>query len=184
MAAMVATRPPVSSTHNPIIGVAPGIITKSTPPVAVVNLGLPIRLVIPKLKIDAKVGLIGLTSDGTMGVPNDVTEAGWYMYGAHPGDKGSAVIGGHLNGVHGEPGIFLGLKDLRIGDTFSVIDDRGENIEFVVRQIRTYKKNEQPNEVFRSEEGSHVNLITCSGTWNKTDKRFSKRLVVFADKAI
>ena len=119
-----------------------------------------------------------------MDVPTEVVNAGWYKYGAHPGDEGSAVIGGHLNGVRGEPGVFLDLTKLQVGDNFSVLDDTGKNTLFVVRQIRTYGQNEQPDEVFHSQGGAHLNLITCTGSWNRSEKRFSKRLVVFADKVI
>ena len=161
----------------------PRIDNKTFPSQAVVNIGLPARLVIPKLNVNARVELMGVTSSGAMDVPSDITEAGWYKYGAHPGDDGSAVISGHLDGIHGEPGVFLNLRNLRVADNFSVLDDSGKTTQFIVRYIRTYDQNEQPNEVFHSQQGSHLNLITCTGAWNRFEKRFSKRLVVFADKA-
>ncbi|PIZ82226.1 MAG: class F sortase, partial [Parcubacteria group bacterium CG_4_10_14_0_2_um_filter_41_6] len=38
-------------------------------------------------------------------------------------------------------------------------------------------------EVFNSSDGkAHLNLITCTGVWNKEDNAFSERLVVFTDK--
>ena len=158
--------------------------TPSDTPINAPNVGLPLRIMIPKLRVDAKIEYMGLTSTGTMDVPSEVIDAGWYKYGAHPGDEGSAVIGGHLNGVRGEPGVFLDLDKLQVGDNFSLLDDTGKTTLFVVRQIRTYGQDEQPNEVFHSQAGAHLNLITCTGTWNRSEKRFSKRLVVFADKII
>jgi LPXTG-site transpeptidase (sortase) family protein len=142
-----------------------------------------VRLTIPILKVDAKIQYMGVTPGGAMDVPTDVAEAGWYKYGPHPGDAGSAVIGGHLNGVHGEPGVFLNLKQLKVGDAFTILDDTGKNTLFVVQRIQTYGQDEQPAEVFHSTQGIHVNLITCTGAWNKSEKRFSRRLVVFADKS-
>ena len=158
--------------------------TPSNTPINVPNVGLPVRITIPKLRVDAKIEYMGVTSTGTMDVPSEVIDAGWYKYGAHPGDEGSAVIGGHLNGVRGEPGVFLDLNKLQVDDNFSVLDDTNKTTQFVVRQIRTYGQNEQPNEVFHSQEGAHLNLITCTGAWNRSEKRFSKRLVIFADKVI
>ena len=75
--------------------------TPSNTPINATNVGLPLRITIPKLQVDAKIEYMGLTSTGTMDVPTEVVNAGWYKYGAHPGDEGSAVIGGHLNGVRG-----------------------------------------------------------------------------------
>ena len=56
-------------------------------------------------------------------------------------------------------------------------------ITFVVREIRTYGKDESAHDVFGSSDGkAHLNLITCMGVWNKTEKTRSERLVVFTDK--
>ena len=147
-----------------------------------VNVGLPVRLIIPRLRVDAKIEYMGLTSTGAMDVPQDVNEAGWYKLGPHPGDTGSAVIAGHLDGIHGEPGIFLALAKLEVGDSISVVDDTGKTTTFVVHRTPSYGQHEQPAEVFHSAEGIHLNLITCTGLWNQSEKRFSKRLVVFSDK--
>jgi hypothetical protein len=51
-----------------------------------------------------------------------------------------------------------------------------------VRETRTYKQDERPDEIFNKTDGSHLNLITCSGIWDNAKKRYSHRLVVFADK--
>ena len=154
----------------------------SSTPSSAPNVGLPLRITIPKLQVDAKIEYMGVTPTGAMDVPSEVVDAGWYKYGAHPGDEGTAVIGGHLNGALGEPGVFLNLNKLQVGDNFSVLDDTGKTTLFVVRQIRTYGQKEQPNEVFHSQQGAHLNLITCTGSWNRSEKRFAKRLVVFAEK--
>ena len=54
---------------------------------------------------------------------------------------------------------------------------------FIVREIQTYSKDEDVPEVFNSSDGkAHLNLITCTGVWNKEDNAFSERLVVFTDK--
>jgi sortase A len=145
------------------------------------NTGLPVRLVIPRLKLNAPIVYVGVTAQGAMDVPENVDNAGWYKYGAHPGDIGSAVIAGHLNGAHGEPGVFMDLGSLRVGDSFTVFNDVGENTTFLISKIKLYNQNEQPDVVFHSTSGTHVNLITCTGSWNRNQKRYSKRLVVFGD---
>lgn len=144
---------------------------------------LPVRLVIDKLKVDTQVTQVGLTENGDMDIPSSIMETGWYKYGPHPGDVGSAVVAGHLNGVGGEPGVFIDLEKLQKGDGLSIIDDKGQTISFTVREIRYYGQYEKPSEVFNSSAGAHLNLITCAGTWNETELRYSKRLVVFSDRS-
>lgn len=151
---------------------------------AVINRGLPVRLDIPKLTISTKIEYMGLTKSGEIAVPSNIHDVGWYKYGALPGNKGSAVIAGHLDGLKGEPGVFTDLNKLQKGDTFSVTDAKDQTAHFVVRELRTYDQHEQPDEVFKSTDGAHLNLITCSGAWDKEQRHFTKRLVVFADQVI
>lgn len=146
-----------------------------------VNRGLPRRLQIPRLKVDAAVAYMGLTKSGDMDTPTNTKDVGWYKYGSLPGNPGSAVISGHIDGPKGEPAVFAELSKLQIGDQFTVIDSTGRSTSFVVRSMRTYNENDPAPEVFNSREGAHLNLITCSGEWDKVQHHFLKRLVVFAD---
>lgn len=126
---------------------------------------------------------MGLTKDGAMAVPTNVVDVGWYKYGSLPGNKGDAVIAGHLDGLQGQPGVFSGLDKLQKGDRVSVVDSENHTASFVVRETQTYDQNAQPSEVFTaSDTGAHLNLITCTGAWDKAQHRFAERLVVFADK--
>lgn len=142
--------------------------------------GLPARIIIPKLNIDTTVIHLGLTADGNMDTPTKLTDTGWYKYGSHPGDEGSAVIAGHV-GVSSKPGIFINLRNLQKGDQISIVDDQNQTATFTVRELRTYKQDGQPPEVFRGKGGAYLNLITCTGSWQKNQQTFSDRLVVFAD---
>jgi len=48
---------------------------------------LPLQLVIPSIGVSTTVQLVGLADDdtGTMGVPDNFTDVGWYKYGPRPG---------------------------------------------------------------------------------------------------
>jgi LPXTG-site transpeptidase (sortase) family protein len=145
--------------------------------------GLPVRLKIPKIKVNAVIDYVGLTPQGTMGIPTVPSRAAWFKLGARPGEAGSAVISGHVNWYNGAYSIFLNLNKLKPGDKISVLDDKGATISFVVRQIVTYGANQDATNIFSNADGlAHLNLITCSGTWDKVAKQYSKRLVVFTDK--
>ena len=157
--------------------------TAADAPTVITNYGLPSRLKIPKLQIDTHIIYVGLTKDGNMSVPNNVIDAGWYKYSALPGNTGTAVIAGHLDGLRGEPGVFSNLSKLAPGDTILVTESNGVSVSFIVRATKRYPQTEQPTEVFTSTSGSHLNIITCTGSWDRSEHRFAERLVVFADKA-
>lgn len=146
--------------------------------------GLPVRLKIPRINVDAAVELVGLTSLGAMGAPKGGKNVGWYSAGPYPGDIGSAVIDGHFGRwKNGEGSVFDNLNKLQKGDRLSIEDEKGAIITFVVRESREYDPNADATDVFSSDDGkSHLNLITCEGIWNKVSKSYSQRLVVFTDK--
>jgi len=142
--------------------------------------GLPMRLKIPSLKVDAAIEDVGVTPGGAMAAPGNTVQVGWFKLGPRPGEKGSAVIAGHLDGIHGEAGVFIDLYKLKKGDKLYIEDDKGKSMTFVVQESRTYNPG-YAEEVFSSNDGAHLNLVTCDGAWDGTIKSYSKRLVVFTD---
>lgn len=150
-----------------------------------VQYGIPVRLKIAKISVDAALDHVGLTPQGALGVPKGPANAGWYELGPRPGETGSAVIDGHFGYENHIPAVFDNLHTLQKGDSLSVEDDKGALITFVVRELRTYGEHDDATEVFRSADGkAHLNLITCQGVWNEAQKSYANRLVVFADKAM
>lgn len=146
---------------------------------------MPVRIKIPAINIDAPIDQVGLAPDGTMDVPSGPANAAWFNLGPHPGEIGSAVIDGHAGWKNGTPAVFDYLYKLHIGDKIYIEDEKGITTTFVVRKKETYKEGQDASAVFGSDdEGAHLNLITCSGVWNKIEKNHSDRLVVFADKEI
>jgi LPXTG-site transpeptidase (sortase) family protein len=145
--------------------------------------GLPSRLKIPKIKIDAKVEHMGLTPDGVMDVPDGPVDVAWFNLGPRPGDVGSAVIAGHYGTwENGEGSVFDNLNKLKPGDKIYVEDEKGMGITFLVNKVVIYGQNDNASTIFRSSDGkAHLNLITCEGDWNKDQKTYSGRLVVFSD---
>jgi sortase A len=144
---------------------------------------VPVRLQIEKLDVDAEVIQVGLTPEGAVDVPKGPLEAGWYNLGPKPGEVGSAVIDGHYGWKDGKQAIFDELSKLKKGDRIYVTAKDGSVSTFEVRESRTYKAGENPSDVFFSSDGkAHLNLITCSGSWNANEESYSTRLVVFAGK--
>lgn len=145
------------------------------------DIGIPVRVKIPTIKVDAAIVPVGLTSAGAMDVPGKLSEAGWYKLGPRPGQQGSAVLAGHRSHRASVPAIFDNLRKVSPGDRLYVNDDRGNTISFVVREIKTYDKGCGAGEVFNRRDGRHLNLVTCDGRWIEAQKTFDRRLVVFAD---
>lgn len=144
--------------------------------------GFPVRLTIPVINVNAKIQQLGITPKGEMEVPINSVDVGWYKLGPRPGKKGNAVIAGHFNGTNDEPGVFFNLYQLKKGDKIYVKDDRERTTTFVIRENRIYDPG-YANDVFISNDNSHLNLITCDGVWDGAKNSYSKRLVVFADIA-
>lgn len=148
----------------------------------VVEYILPQRIEIPSLSVIAPVVEVGLTQDNDMDVDDDIAKTAWYKLGPKPGEKGSAVIAGHYGLKDGEKAVFSDLRGLNPGDSILVYGENDRKLTFIVREIRTYVREADATEVFRSSDGkAHLNLITCDGSWNSSLQTYSDRLVVFTD---
>jgi LPXTG-site transpeptidase (sortase) family protein len=145
--------------------------------------GQPVQMTIPAINVNAAVQEVGVTPNGTMDVPSNAVDVGWYKLGRSPGEIGNAVMAGHFDGKKGEPGVFNDLDKLQPGNKIYVKDERGMTTTFVVRESREYNPDADAADVFGSSDGkAHLNLITCEGTWNKLKNSYSHRLVVFTDR--
>ncbi len=161
------------------------VISTDPPKIQDVIYGLPVRLKIPKINIDAALDYVSILPTGALGVPKGPNNAAWYERGPRPGEKGSSVIDGHFGYKNNVPAVFDNLHKLQAGDMLYVIDEKGLTTAFVVQELKMFGKNQDATTIFRSSDGkAHLNLITCQGTWNQAQKSYSDRLVVFADKDV
>lgn len=146
------------------------------------HLGLPVRLQIPVIGVDAAIEDALITPDGRMDVPAGSKNVAWFAPGPHPGDVGSAVIGGHYGIERGTPFVFYKLNQVKVGATIKIINDRNETKSFVVTRTQSFGRNDDATTVFTSGDGkAHLNLITCEGVWNKVNGNYPQRLVLFTD---
>ncbi len=77
------------------------------------EIAIPVKLVIPKLKIDVMVESVGLDDKGRMDVPKGVTNVAWYSLGVKPGQAGNSVIDGHFDQPDGSPSVFFKLNQTK-----------------------------------------------------------------------
>ena len=112
---------------------------------------------------------------------NDV---GWYNAGPLPGERGSAVIAGHLDRPGGNPAVFWHLRDLHVGDDVLVVDTHGKTVRFHVTAIMFYPPQVAPvQDIFGNTAGSFLNLSTCAGDWIPTQHQTALRFVVYTSLA-
>jgi LPXTG-site transpeptidase (sortase) family protein len=140
---------------------------------------VPTRLQIPAINVDAPTKPAGLTEDGDMDVPDDIVSTGWFEDGFMPGEPGNSVIAGHVDGKNG-PAVFYDIGKLKNGDEILITGEDGAELVFVVNKVEIYPFEESPlREIFGFSNGSRLNLITCTGDYNKKGSYYEDRLVVY-----
>ncbi|MDX2681582.1 class F sortase [Streptomyces sp. NY05-11A] len=142
----------------------------------------PVRLLIPKISVDAPFTDLVIGPSGRLEPPpaNDVNLVGWHVAGASPGETGTAIIAGHVD-TKTSPAVFAGLSELVKGDTFSVRRADGRTATFRVDTAETFAKDDFPSErVYADTAQAQVRLITCAGSYDRTVKDYTDNLVVFA----
>ncbi|MGO0061823.1 class F sortase [Brevibacillus fluminis] len=144
---------------------------------------MPDLLEIPSIKLKARVEPVGVTPKGNMGVPKEFDKVGILAPWTKPGEKGNAVISGHFDHYTG-PAIFYRLRDLKPGAKVIVSNGKGKRINFVVKEVVSYPTADAPlKKIFGQATKPHLNLITCSGRFNKKTQEHARRLVVFTELA-
>jgi len=135
---------------------------------------------IPAIGVRARVIPLGLNSDGTMQTPRDFSITGWYEPWREPGERGSAVITGHVDSVDG-PAVFYRLRDLRRGNIISVGRADGSVVRFRVEGLERWPKAEFPTDrVFRPTRISTLRLVTCSGNFDASTGHYVDNTIVYA----
>ena len=109
----------------------------------------PVRIVIPKIGVDAPI---------VSGVDWEALKqgVGHYPGSANPGQRGNLVLSAH-NDIFGE--IFRYLENLEQGDTFTLYDAANTGYEYVVRTRRIVEPTEVS--VLNDSPEPLVTLITC-----------------------
>jgi sortase (surface protein transpeptidase) len=142
----------------------------------------PVRLIIPSIGLNSTfVSPLSIASDGTVTVPDNYSEVGWYGAGASPGEVGSAVILGHVDSIAG-PAVFYDLKKLKPNDEIVIIRADGSVVKFLVEFFENYSQDKFPAElVYGYSQEPVLRLVTCSGYFSHVTQRYSHNLVVYAN---
>jgi hypothetical protein len=140
----------------------------------------PRKIVIAAIGVSARIVALGLTRDHTMQTPGSFAEAGWYLPGPEPGERGAAVVVGHVDSRRG-PGVFYKVRRLRRGDIIKIVRAGGSVVRFRVEGLERWPKAEFPTrKVFRRTGLSALRLVTCSGAFDTSTGHYVDNTIVYA----
>ncbi|MCI3226443.1 class F sortase [Streptomyces sp. NP-1717] len=139
------------------------------------------RVTIPAIKVDAPVMDVGLDPEGWIAAPppQDANMAGWYQNGVAPGQRGTAVVVGHVDNQAG-PAVFYGLGSLSKGEHIEVTRFDERVAVFEIYGVEVFSKNDFPGARVYGDTGhSELRVITCGGGYSKAGG-YDGNVVVFA----
>ncbi|MET9341462.1 MULTISPECIES: class F sortase [unclassified Nonomuraea] len=141
----------------------------------------PLRIRIPKIKVNALVGSVTVDAKGELQAPplSKPNLTGWYRFSPVPGEKGPAIINGHATTKNGAA-VFRRLKELAKGDQIYVYRTDGKVTRFTVSGIEQVKKSAFPTKrVYGNVDNAQLRLITCGGLVG-ANGHYEDNVVVYA----
>ena len=137
------------------------------------------HLSIPIIGVSVPLSVLTLNKNGTVNVPTNYSEPGWYSGDRSPGQEGSAVILGHVDGDKG-PAVFYHLDKLKLGNRVDVTLADGRTLQFAVIGERMYKKTNFPDKlVYGARKYPGLQLVTCGGIFDPSTGHYLSNVVVF-----
>lgn len=139
---------------------------------------VPVAVHIPALGVRAPILAMGVDDDRRLEVPSDAADAGWWSGGARPGERGPAVVVGHVDSRSG-PGVFVGLPDLQRDDVVLIEREDGSVAHFAVRGREQHRKAAFPTErVYGPTSDARLRLITCGGAFDAEARSYLDNVIV------
>ncbi|GGW46789.1 class F sortase [Streptomyces lucensis JCM 4490] len=139
------------------------------------------RVRIPVIQVDAPAMPVGLDTNGWVAAPppEDANLAGWFTGAVSPGEKGTAVVVGHVDNRQG-PAVFYGLGALKKGNRVEILRKDGKTTVFEVYGVEVFEKSNFPGDrVYGSKGTPELRVITCGGGFSKQNG-YDGNVVVFA----
>jgi hypothetical protein len=174
VAAVALLVPPVPVSVAPHPTTVPVAERVAQPQVAAVSIA------IPTLDLSGPLDELGVADDGELLAPEDPSRAGWYAGGVVPGDRGPAIVGGHVDSRRGR-GVFFALRSLRPGDMVEITRSDGRVARFAVSRVQQVAKDRFPTAaVYGPTPQPELRLITCGGRFDRTARSYTDNVVVEA----
>jgi Sortase domain len=140
----------------------------------------PASLAIPSIGVETGLERLVVRDDGMLAAPADFARAGWFAEGPAPGERGPAVIVGHVDSRDG-PAVFHRLAELGRGDRIEVERTDGTVARFAVTGTAEAPKDAFPTDaVYGPTAGPTLRLVTCTGVFDRDAGHYLSNLVVYA----
>jgi sortase (surface protein transpeptidase) len=132
----------------------------------------------------APVGLSAVADDGTLNVPKDIDELGWWV-GSKPmgAAAGTTLIAGHVDSAVAGLGYFAKLTEMQVGDPITVVDGLGQEWQFAVSDTQQTGKEALPAELFDTTGERKLALVTCGGEFDQATGHYTDNFIVWATPA-
>ena len=139
----------------------------------------PKLITIDSINVSGYLQRVGLNTNKTIAVPNNIHYAGWYVDSVLPGQKGLSIIDGHVSGRYSD-GVFKQLYRLRKSDIVTIEYGDGSRKKFEVLNVTTKPEAEAAEALFTQEPNVdyQLNLITCGGNFNSNTQTYDDRVIV------
>ena len=146
------------------------------------NVEPPRRVSLARVGIDMPIVATGVRRDGQMELPDDPREIGWYRFGAVPGDdRGSAVLGGHVDSQRYGVGPLAKLAGAQRGDRIVVTGPDGQRLRYRVTSVERIAKAALPTDrLFDPDVAHRLVVVTCGGRYLPAAGGYEDNIVVIA----
>jgi Sortase domain len=142
----------------------------------------PRRIRIPAIGVRARVVSLERAPDRTMETPKNFDNTGWYQPGSEPGERGPAVIAGHIDSTSG-PAVFYRLRELKRGNLIRIARADGSVVRFRVEGLERWPKAAFPTRrVFGRTRLAALRLVTCSGNFDASTGHYVDNTIVYATR--
>ncbi|MBT2441407.1 class F sortase, partial [Streptomyces sp. ISL-36] len=141
----------------------------------------PERVRVPAVRVDAPVMAVGLDAERWIDAPPAYEKnlAGWFTGAVTPGERGTAVVVGHVDTPDGRA-VFFDLGALRKGHRVEIARRDGRTAVFAVYGIEVVPKDRFPAErIYQDGPRPELRLLTCGGGFTR-EKGYEGNVVVSA----
>lgn len=144
----------------------------------------PQRLDIPSMGVRAPVVTSVLDDRGAIEPPPYARAGavGWYAAGTRPGAAGAALFVGHVD-TQTRPAVFYKLSAVRVGETVRVVRDDGTIAVFTIEDVQVIERDRfDARRAYGTRQSgrAELRLITCGGSFDRTDGSYTANVVVSA----
>ncbi|WUH95185.1 class F sortase [Streptomyces sp. NBC_00433] len=179
-----AAAPPTATARTPATAIGPAGTAAPAPTVGLPGLphSNPTRLTIHSIAVNAPFTPLHLDAAGNLDAPPaaDTNLVGWYAEGPTPGERGPAIVAGHVDTKTG-PAVFLLLRLLKPGATADITRADGTVATFTVDTVEMFSKGKFPDQrVYGPTPDPQLRIITCGGSYDRSKRDYTDNVVVFA----